>query len=88
MSVTALHFEPQSCSKSKLKYLNKHIRRWVEYPLLVSSTWNITLVPDQSEHQEEPLEAKNQAAEPEPHRVAAVVVIDDLVTEALAVVLH
>ena len=83
MSVTALLFEPNPkvVQSLKLKYLNKHIRRWVEYPLLVSSTWNITLVPDQGEHQEEPLEAKNQAAEPEPHRVAAIVVRDDLVTE-------
>ena len=48
---------------------------------LFSLTRHIWVIPGQSDHQQEPLEAENHGTEPKPHRVAAVVVGDDLVTK-------
>ena len=48
---------------------------------LFSLTRHIWVIPGQGDHQQEPLEAEDHGAEPEPHRVAAVVVRDDLVTQ-------
>ena len=45
----------------------------------------MTVIPGQGHSQEEPLEAEDHRAEPEPHRVAAVIVIDDLVTQVKSI---
>ena len=48
---------------------------------LLTSRWDVTVIPDQGDNQEQPLKAEHHRAEPEPHWVAAVVVIDDLITQ-------
>ena len=45
----------------------------------------MTEIPGQGHSQEEPLEAEDHRAEPEPHWVAAVIVIDDLVTQVKSI---
>ena len=45
----------------------------------------MTVIPGQGHSQEEPLEAEDHRAEPEPHWVAAVIVIDDLVTQVKSI---
>ena len=45
----------------------------------------MTVIPGQGRSQEEPLEAEDHRAEPEPHWVAAVIVIDDLVTQVKSI---
>ena len=48
---------------------------------LFTSRWDVAVIPDQGDNQKQPLEAEHHGAEPEPHRVAAVVVIDNLITQ-------